>query len=146
MLQQHFEHFGTVLDSVVIKDSITRLSRCFGFITFRDPESVSLALSHANHIIDGRRVDIKRSIPRSIMHEYESSQMRKTVRPPPYLAQQNYGYDAYNNNLMEYPVVSPVNRNVQAFASNAYEEGAPAPSGNASVIVEELPITTNIGE
>ena len=146
MLQQHFEHFGTVLDSVVIKDSITRLSRCFGFVTFRDPESVSLALAHANHIIDGRRVDIKRSIPRSIMHEYESSQMKKTVRPVPYLGQANYGYEAYNNNnLMEYPIVSPANRNVPAFTNNAYEENGNV-TNSFSIIVEELPISTNIGK
>ena len=41
-------------------------SRGFGFITYRDPESVDDALNSRPHIIDDREVEPKRATPREV--------------------------------------------------------------------------------
>ncbi len=48
-----------------MKDSLSRRSRGFGFITFANPSSVDDVLSQSEHIIDNRRVEAKRAVPRS---------------------------------------------------------------------------------
>ncbi|CAM9430260.1 unnamed protein product, partial [Phaeothamnion confervicola] len=48
-----------------MKDSVSRRSRGFGFITFADAGSVDEALTHEDHIIDHRRVEAKRAVPRT---------------------------------------------------------------------------------
>ena len=63
-LKEHFSVFGTVLDAVVMtkKDewSQTMKSRGFGFVLFKDKESVDLALKDKNYI-DDREVKVKRA-------------------------------------------------------------------------------------
>jgi RNA recognition motif-containing protein len=48
-----------------MKDSVSRRSRGFGFITFADASSVDRVLAQAEHIIDSRRVEAKRAVPRA---------------------------------------------------------------------------------
>ena len=47
-----------------MRDPSTRRSRGFGFVTFADSSSADAAMSAAEHIIDGRRVEAKRAVPR----------------------------------------------------------------------------------
>ncbi len=47
-----------------MKDSLSRRSRGFGFITFANPSSVDDVLNQPEHIIDNRRVEAKRAVPR----------------------------------------------------------------------------------
>ena len=82
-LKEYFEVYGEVHDSVVMKDPVSKRSRGFGFITFTDINSVDSvltafatsstssaiinenigSLNHSSNI-DGRRVEIKRAVPR----------------------------------------------------------------------------------
>lgn len=48
-----------------MKDAVSRRSRGFGFITYVNPSSVEAALSVEQHIVDNRRVEAKRAVPRS---------------------------------------------------------------------------------
>ncbi|CAI5742416.1 unnamed protein product [Peronospora destructor] len=64
-LRSYFGAYGTVTDAVVMKDPISRRSRGFGFITYADPLCVDRALTQFNHILDGRRVEAKRAVPRA---------------------------------------------------------------------------------
>ncbi len=48
-----------------MKDSLSRRSRGFGFITFANPSSVDDVLSQPEHIVDNRRVEAKRAVPRA---------------------------------------------------------------------------------
>ncbi|KAF1331491.1 Heterogeneous nuclear ribonucleoprotein, partial [Globisporangium splendens] len=57
--------YGSVTDAVVMKDPISRRSRGFGFITYADPGCVDRALAQPNHILDSRRVEAKRAVPRA---------------------------------------------------------------------------------
>lgn len=63
-LRAFFKKYGAVSDAVVMRDPSTRRSRGFGFVTFADSSSADAAMSAAEHIIDGRRVEAKRAVPR----------------------------------------------------------------------------------
>lgn len=54
-LKQHFSKYGEVTSSIVAIDRVTGLPRGFGFVTFSNPSSLHLALSH-QHLIAGRPV------------------------------------------------------------------------------------------
>lgn len=64
-LRSYFGAYGAVTDAVVMKDPISRRSRGFGFITYADPLCVDRALAQPNHILDSRRVEAKRAVPRA---------------------------------------------------------------------------------
>ncbi len=64
-LRAYFKDYGTITDAVVMKDSLSRRSRGFGFITFAHPSSVDIVLSKPEHVIDNRRVEAKRAVPRA---------------------------------------------------------------------------------
>ncbi|XP_038984081.1 splicing factor-like protein 1 isoform X1 [Phoenix dactylifera] len=56
-LRRHFEHFGEILEAVVISDKNTGRSKGYGFVTFRDPESARRACADPSPVIDGRRAN-----------------------------------------------------------------------------------------
>ena len=75
-LRKYFSSYGVVQDAVVMKDTVTRRSRGFGFITYLDPDSLDRALM-VSHTIDGRKVEAKRAVPRA-----DGSTGPKPVNPP----------------------------------------------------------------
>ncbi|CAA7020079.1 unnamed protein product [Microthlaspi erraticum] len=56
-LRRHFEHFGEILEAVVITDKNTGRSKGYGFVTFRDPEAARRACVDPTPVIDGRRAN-----------------------------------------------------------------------------------------
>jgi hypothetical protein len=60
-LRDHFQHFGSIVDAVVLRWPDGR-SRGFGYVTFADVASASAALREA-HQVGGREVDVKRAVP-----------------------------------------------------------------------------------
>eukprot|EP00808_Paulinella_micropora_P016271 g71932.t1 len=60
--KQHFSQFGTVMEAIIVRDSVSKLSRGYGFLTFKDPESVTKALAH-EQVMDGRKIDCKMAAP-----------------------------------------------------------------------------------
>lgn len=60
----YFEKFGTVIDFVIVKDSNTKKSKGFGFVTYESLQGADNALSSRPHTLDGWEIDIKRAIPR----------------------------------------------------------------------------------
>lgn len=65
-LTKHFKKYGEIIDSVVMRDRSTRQPRGFGFVTYADPSVIDRVIKDT-HLIDGRTVEIKRSIPRESM-------------------------------------------------------------------------------
>ncbi|XP_010450655.1 PREDICTED: heterogeneous nuclear ribonucleoprotein A2 homolog 1-like isoform X1 [Camelina sativa] len=60
---KHFEKYGEITDSVIMKDRKTGQPRGFGFVTYADVSVVDKVMED-NHIIIGKQVEIKRTIPR----------------------------------------------------------------------------------
>ncbi|MCO5612407.1 hypothetical protein L7F22_066674 [Adiantum nelumboides] len=65
-LTKHFKKYGEIIDSVVMRNRSTRQPRGFGFVTYADPSAIDKVMKDT-HLIDGRTVEIKRSIPRESM-------------------------------------------------------------------------------
>ncbi|XP_077216884.1 uncharacterized protein LOC143851363 [Tasmannia lanceolata] len=63
---KHFKKYGVITDSVIMRDKHTRMPRGFGFVTFADSSAVEKVLED-EHIIDGRTVEVKRTVPREDM-------------------------------------------------------------------------------
>lgn len=63
-LRAHFEKWGEIVDCVVMRDSQTKRSRGFGFITYTSSAMVDEAQKARPHKVDGREVEPKRAVPR----------------------------------------------------------------------------------
>ncbi|UMM30681.1 hypothetical protein L5515_012457 [Caenorhabditis briggsae] len=91
-LREYFTQFGPVVDTVVMKDNATQRSRGFGFVTFAWIASAEMAIRNGPHKINGRMVELKRSIPKEQMsnNDEQSSSSSSTNQksslpkfPPP---------------------------------------------------------------
>lgn len=60
---KHFGKYGEITDSVIMKDRFSGQPRGFGFITYADPSVVDQVIEDT-HIINGKQVEIKRTIPK----------------------------------------------------------------------------------
>ncbi|XP_004304654.1 PREDICTED: nuclear pore membrane glycoprotein 210-like [Fragaria vesca subsp. vesca] len=63
---KHFGNYGEIIDSVIMKDRKTGQPRGFGFVTYADPSVVDTVIEET-HVINGKQVEIKRTIPRGAM-------------------------------------------------------------------------------
>uniref|UniRef100_A0A2K5K0I7 RRM domain-containing protein n=1 Tax=Colobus angolensis palliatus TaxID=336983 RepID=A0A2K5K0I7_COLAP len=63
-LRSHFEQWGMLTDCVIIRDSNTKRSRGFGFVTYANVEEVDAAMNASPHKVDGRVVEPKRAVSR----------------------------------------------------------------------------------
>nr|CAB3482677.1 unnamed protein product [Digitaria exilis] len=61
--KEHFGKYGDITDAVIMKDRYTQKPRGFGFITFADPAVVDRVIED-EHVINGKLVEIKRTIPK----------------------------------------------------------------------------------
>ncbi|XP_020262854.1 heterogeneous nuclear ribonucleoprotein A1, A2/B1 homolog [Asparagus officinalis] len=59
----HFERYGKIVDSVIMKHRGTGHPRGFGFITYEDPSVVDAVITDT-HKFEGKQVEIKRTIPK----------------------------------------------------------------------------------
>ena len=62
-LRHYFGQFGEIIDVAVMRNKATGVSRGFGFVTYARPGCVDAVLGR-DHVLDGRRVDIKLAVPR----------------------------------------------------------------------------------
>jgi len=63
---RHFGQYGEIIDSVIMKDRYTSQPRGFGFITYSDTAVVDKVIEET-HVINGKQVEIKRTIPKGAM-------------------------------------------------------------------------------
>jgi len=81
-LQKYFSQFGPVTSAVVMRDTLTKRSRGFGFVSFKDNESADKAMECTEHIINDRRVEAKRAVPREhIQPRHANSNSQSSSRP-----------------------------------------------------------------
>ncbi|XP_031480551.1 glycine-rich RNA-binding protein 3, mitochondrial-like isoform X2 [Nymphaea colorata] len=60
---KYFGKYGEITDSVIMKDRRTGQPRGFGFVTYADPAVVDKVIQET-HVINGKQVEIKRTIPK----------------------------------------------------------------------------------
>ncbi|KNC83286.1 hypothetical protein SARC_04465 [Sphaeroforma arctica JP610] len=63
-LKAAFAQFGTVDSAAVARDKVTKGSRKFGFVTYRDYHSIDKALAANKVFVKGSAVDFRRNTPR----------------------------------------------------------------------------------
>ncbi|KAK6970153.1 heterogeneous nuclear ribonucleoprotein A3-like isoform X1 [Biomphalaria glabrata] len=63
-LKQYFSKWGEIVDCIVMRDPNSKRSRGFGFITYKDKDSVDSVQRDRPHKIDDREVETKRAMPR----------------------------------------------------------------------------------
>eukprot|EP00826_Nyctotherus_ovalis_P005190 TRINITY_DN11165_c0_g3_i2.p1 TRINITY_DN11165_c0_g3~~TRINITY_DN11165_c0_g3_i2.p1 ORF type:complete len:306 (-),score=68.33 TRINITY_DN11165_c0_g3_i2:125-1042(-) len=65
-MRDYFEYYGEVTNSTLMLDFKTGKFRGFGFVTFKDPGVVRKVLEERSHVLDGRLIDCKEAIPKSV--------------------------------------------------------------------------------
>jgi len=73
---KHFQKYGAITDSVIMKDKHTKMPRGFGFVTFSDPSVIDRVLED-EHVIDGRTVEVKRTVPKEEMSTKDGPKTKK---------------------------------------------------------------------
>ncbi|QRV96623.1 RNA recognition motif protein [Ceratobasidium sp. AG-Ba] len=62
-LRNAFSQFGTILDSIVMRDRETSRSCGFGFVTYGTQGEAEAAINGMNEqVLDGRRIDVNLAI------------------------------------------------------------------------------------
>ncbi|XP_050208423.1 uncharacterized protein LOC126657721 [Mercurialis annua] len=65
ILRDYFAKFGHVKEALIMYDKENGISKSFGFVTFEDSSSAGKTFHEDQHIIHGRKVDVKRAIPKN---------------------------------------------------------------------------------
>ncbi|KAI3921614.1 hypothetical protein MKW92_023071 [Papaver armeniacum] len=63
---KYFGKYGEITDSVIMKDRVSGQPRGFGFVTYSDASVVDRVIEDT-HVINGKQVEIKRTIPKGTM-------------------------------------------------------------------------------
>lgn len=106
VLKEFYSRFGELLDCVVMRDSQTKKSRGFGFVTFSSKKEVDKAMKARPHEIDNKTVDPKRAVPRdqSNRSEFNISTKRLYVSG----VREDHTEDDFNEHFSSYGVVLKV--------------------------------------
>ncbi|XP_010516016.1 PREDICTED: probable RNA-binding protein ARP1 [Camelina sativa] len=56
-MYDHFIKYGDILEAVIISDKLTRRSKGYGFVTFKDAEAAKRACEDSTPVINGRRAN-----------------------------------------------------------------------------------------
>lgn len=104
---KHFEKYGEIIDSVIMKEKHTRKPRGFGFITFSDPSVLDKVLED-EHIINDRTVEVKRTVPREEM-DVKGGQKTKKIFvggiPPSITDDELKEYFSSYGNIVEHQIM-----------------------------------------
>ncbi|KAG0486251.1 hypothetical protein HPP92_008346 [Vanilla planifolia] len=123
--RHYFEAYGIVTDVVVMYDQHTQRPRGFGFISFDSEDSVELVLENQFHEVGGKKVEVKRALPK------DANSSLSTNRTTLGGGYQSYGSSSDSSNSYDNRI--DVNRYMQAppngpgyhpYGSSAY--GAPS--------------------
>lgn len=76
-LRRYFERYGDVADATAMRDSNTGQPRGFGFVVYKESAAVDRLLSVSDHFeVDGKRVEVKRAVPREVLRNETSSEKK----------------------------------------------------------------------
>lgn len=79
-LKSYFSKFGEVIDCSVIYDKLTENSKGFGFVKFKDPESVDKVIKSRPHILDDKQIDPKPCTTKEVQKEKQRAELVQVVK------------------------------------------------------------------
>ena len=79
-LKDYFSKFGEIMDCSVIYDKVTENSKGFGFIKFRDPESVNNVIKSRPHILDDKQIDPKPCTTKEVQKEKQRAELVQVAK------------------------------------------------------------------
>ncbi|CAF0924214.1 unnamed protein product [Didymodactylos carnosus] len=82
-LRSYFESYGELTDCIVIKNPVTKLSRCFGFVSFKNPALAEIVVDSRSHMVDGKEVDVKHASAE--IHEMKQQSKQEQVKQKVFL-------------------------------------------------------------
>lgn len=71
ILKEYFSKFGQLVDSVVLRNPVTKSSRGFGFVQYSEASMVDDVMKSRPHLIDDRKLHIHRAKPRNQLKREE---------------------------------------------------------------------------
>ncbi|GAB5356562.1 hypothetical protein AAMO2058_000300600 [Amorphochlora amoebiformis] len=72
-----FSKYGEITDCIVMRDKVTKTSRGFGFVTFKDGEPIGKILNQTLEL-DGRVLDCKPAVPKDEIEQNGPPPVQKT--------------------------------------------------------------------
>ncbi|CAK9209792.1 unnamed protein product [Sphagnum troendelagicum] len=106
-LTNHFKKYGEITDAVIMKDRSTGHPRGFGFVTFMDASACKRVVQD-KHVIDGRTVEAKISVPRENMGASKGPKTKKIFVggiPPSITDEEFRSYFAAFGNVVEHQIM-----------------------------------------
>ncbi|XP_052175611.1 heterogeneous nuclear ribonucleoprotein 1 [Diospyros lotus] len=103
----YFCKFGEITDSVIMMDRFSGRPRGFGFVTFADPAVADKVLEE-DHVIDGRVVEVKRTVPREDMQVKGVQKTKKIFVGgiPPFLTEDELKeYFSFYGSVIEHQIM-----------------------------------------
>lgn len=75
--KEFFEQYGIVEEALVMREALAGRSRGFGFVTFKDASIAEKVLTEELEL-DGRKLDLKRAVPKNEMAQQPPTQVDQT--------------------------------------------------------------------
>ncbi|XP_002990004.2 heterogeneous nuclear ribonucleoprotein 1 [Selaginella moellendorffii] len=110
-LESHFKKYGEITDAVIMRDRSSGNPRGFGFVTFADSDVCDRVLRD-KHVLDGRTVECKRSIPRESMLVVKGPKTKKIFVggiPPSITEEEFKAYFSSFGNVIEHQIMQDHN-------------------------------------
>ncbi|TKR63059.1 hypothetical protein L596_026940 [Steinernema carpocapsae] len=67
-LHEFYSQYGNLTECFIVRETHTKRSRKFGFVTFSTVDELEKAMDNRPHVIDGKEVAPKRAIPKEVQH------------------------------------------------------------------------------
>ncbi|CAL1376546.1 unnamed protein product [Linum trigynum] len=102
----YFSKFGEITDAVIMLDRLSGRPRGFGFVTFSDPVVADRVLER-DHTVDGRSVEVKKTVPREDM-DFKGMRVKKIFvggLPPSLTEDELKEYFSFYGGITEYQIM-----------------------------------------
>ncbi|MQL67980.1 hypothetical protein Taro_000241 [Colocasia esculenta] len=102
---KYFGKYGEMTDYVIMKDKVTNQPRGFGFVTYADPSVVDKVIEET-HVINGKQVEIKRTIPKDASSkDFKTKKIFVGGLPSTYTEDELKGFFSKYGKVVEHQII-----------------------------------------